>query len=264
MTFPIASRSSEPASIVRSVGDDARAVANQHGGLFHTTRWSVISNAGTLDSPSRQRALEELCRIYWEPVCIYVTTRGFSRTDAEDITQDIFSRFLSDETLQNVRRERGLFRHLILAITRHHVSNHVRKNQAQRRGSGDVPIALEDAPETRDPSVPADLAFDRAWARNVIAEATSKLRAEYSHSGRLEVFEALFSSLLGESAGGNQSEAARTLGMTVAGFKVALHRLRRRFGAAIVGEIGLTVSEADEIPEEVRYVLSVLETSPTE
>ena len=40
---------------------------NATGQPFHTTRWSLVMAAGREDE-QRQRALAELCAIYWPPV----------------------------------------------------------------------------------------------------------------------------------------------------------------------------------------------------
>jgi RNA polymerase sigma-70 factor (ECF subfamily) len=40
--------------------------------------------------------------------------------------------------------------------------------------------------------------------------------------------------------------------------KVALHRLRRRFGALLRREVGHTVADANALDEEIRYLFSAL------
>jgi RNA polymerase sigma-70 factor (ECF subfamily) len=60
--------------------------------VFATTHWSVVLLAGQADSPHAAEALEKLCRIYWYPLYVYVRRQGNSPEDAQDLTQDFFSR----------------------------------------------------------------------------------------------------------------------------------------------------------------------------
>ena len=51
------------------------------------------------------------------------------------------------------------------------------------------------------------------------------------------------------------------LGMTRAAVKVAVHRLRQKFGEAIRREIADTVDTEEEIAGELRYLIEVLQAS---
>ena len=53
---------------------------------FATTRWSLILSAANSQSEEQKArdALEELCRIYWRPVFVFVCRRGYSMEDAKD------------------------------------------------------------------------------------------------------------------------------------------------------------------------------------
>lgn len=61
---------------------------------FSTTRWTMIVAAGRPSDRQGQVAMEELCRTYWYPLYAHVRRRGYSREDAEDLTQSFFARFL--------------------------------------------------------------------------------------------------------------------------------------------------------------------------
>lgn len=54
------------------------------------------------------------------------------------------------------------------------------------------------------------------------------------------------------------ADAARRLGMSVGAFKVALHRLRKRFRELVREEIAGTVEDPPQVREELRYLLEVL------
>jgi RNA polymerase sigma-70 factor (ECF subfamily) len=56
----------------------------------------------------------------------------------------------------------------------------------------------------------------------------------------------------------SQADAAEQLGMTRAAVKVAVHRLRQKFGEAIRSEIAETVETEEEIASELRYLIEAL------
>jgi RNA polymerase sigma-70 factor (ECF subfamily) len=49
--------------------------------------------------------------------------------------------------------------------------------------------------------------------------------------------------------------------MTEGALKVAIHRLRRRFGEVLRAEIAQTVSHPDEVQDELRYLMRVVGAS---
>jgi RNA polymerase sigma-70 factor (ECF subfamily) len=51
---------------------------------------------------------------------------------------------------------------------------------------------------------------------------------------------------------------AEQLGMTEAAVKVAVHRLRQRYGELLRAEIARTVATPAEVNEELRYLVSVI------
>jgi RNA polymerase sigma-70 factor (ECF subfamily) len=64
---------------------------------------------------------------------------------------------------------------------------------------------------------------------------------------------------MGDPEGISQADAAGQLGMTRAAVKVAVHRLRQKFGEAIRSEIAETVGTEEEIAGELRYLIEVLQ-----
>jgi RNA polymerase sigma-70 factor (ECF subfamily) len=47
--------------------------------------------------------------------------------------------------------------------------------------------------------------------------------------------------------------------MTESAVKVAVHRLRKRYGEALRAEVAQTVSDKKEVDDEVRYLLTVVD-----
>jgi RNA polymerase sigma-70 factor (ECF subfamily) len=52
---------------------------------------------------------------------------------------------------------------------------------------------------------------------------------------------------------------AEELGMSESAVKVAVHRLRRRFGALLREEVAQTVADEGRVDEELRFLFSSLE-----
>ena len=83
-----------------------------------------------------------------------------------------------------------------------------------------------------------------------------RLRGEFSAAGRVEQFEAIKGTLTGDAH--PYSEIAAALSLSEGAVKVAVHRLRERYRAAIREEIAETVDSAAEVEAELRHLLAVL------
>ncbi len=57
-------------------------------------------------------------------------------------------------------------------------------------------------------------------------------------------------------------EVGAELGMSEGAVKVAVHRLRRRFGRALRDEVAETVADPDQIDSELHHLLTVLQEGP--
>ena len=62
------------------------------------------------------------------------------------------------------------------------------------------------------------------------------------------------------TAGGNLAGTAAAPGLTENAVRVALHRLRRRFGELLRGHITPTVDSPVEVDEEIRQLVAALST----
>lgn len=65
---------------------------------FPATRWSFIAAAGAGgEKATAQKALAELCRVYWFPLYTFARRKGLGPEDAEDATQTLFASILESE-----------------------------------------------------------------------------------------------------------------------------------------------------------------------
>jgi RNA polymerase sigma factor (sigma-70 family) len=231
---------------------------------FATTRWSVVLAAGETASPGSTEALARLCETYWYPLYAFTRRWGHTADEAQDLTQEFFARLLEKHYLGDVRPERGRFRSFLLASLKHFLLNERDRALAQKRGGGHAPISLEvDTAEGRYRLEPPDTAtpetiYERRWALTLLDRVIDRLRGEYARSDRGPLFERLRGFLTGQSATPKYTEVGAALNMTEGAVKVAVHRLRRRFGELLRDEIADTVAEPDDIEDEIRYLFKVL------
>lgn len=231
---------------------------------FTTTHWSLVAAAGADEASltRARKALEELCRAYWYPLYAFVRYRGYSPDDAQDLTQSFFTRIIETGGLASADPERGRFRSYLLGAMKHFLANEWHRARTQKRGGGVTFLELDALdPEARYALEPAqsidpDAGFDREWARETIAHAMDKLRAESRARGKGELFEALKGSLTGDEPA--RSKTAAQLGMTEGAVKTAVHRLRQRFGEILRAEIAETVADQTEVDVEMRHLMAAL------
>jgi RNA polymerase sigma-70 factor (ECF subfamily) len=146
---------------------------------------------------------------------------------------------------------------------KHFLANEWHRAQTQKRG-GQVRFIEWDAldPEARyagasKQSDNPELLFDREWALETVAGALQALYDEMVGAGKGEQFDALKGSLTGEDDSPRGEIAAR-LGMSEGAVKVALHRLRRRYGELLRAAVAETVSNEADLNDEMRYLVAVL------
>lgn len=231
---------------------------------FETTRWSVVVAAGGADSSAARTALATLCETYWYPLYAYVRRRGTSAEDARDLTQGFLASLLERRDFEHVRQERGRFRSFLLASLRHYLSNDVAHRRALKRGGGItfLPLAFDEAEgryriEPEESTTPETL-YERRWALTVIERVLSQLRREWEAAGRETEFDELKSCLLGVNPSGGYAAIAARLGISEGAVKTAVHRLRRRFQGELRTHIAETVSDPDDVDDEIRFLVRAL------
>jgi RNA polymerase sigma-70 factor (ECF subfamily) len=230
-----------------------------HADVFATTHWSVVLAAQEADNPRAQAALEELCRTYWYPLYAYVRRRGHAPEEAEDLTQEFFARLLGKNLLSGVKRERGKFRAYLLNAFKWFLANEWHREQAQKRGGAREIISIDEAAERRyaelSVEASADLLYEREWAWTVLHRVTSRLAEEYAKDGKGEVFAALRGYLPRADGALPYDQLSVALHMNAAAVRMAVHRLRRRYGEFLRAEISATVSDPGLIDEEIRCLI---------
>lgn len=231
---------------------------------FHTTRWSLVARAGEFaagpgDSPARA-ALDELVRAYWPPLYVFARARGRSAGDAADLVQGFFARAAEKGGLVP-RERRARFRSFLLAAFQNFMANEHARAVAEKRGGGAQPISLDELAVEEvatGPGADPDRAYARRYAERVLQRALDALRLEQSEAGHAERLRLVEPHLTGDDAAAPYAELARALDTSPGALKVAVHRLRRRFGELLRAEVAGTLTDPAEIDDEIRALLAAL------
>jgi RNA polymerase sigma-70 factor (ECF subfamily) len=232
--------------------------------VFATTHWTVVLKAGRHQSPEASRALAELCRAYWYPLYAYARRVGHDVHSAEDLTQGFFERLLEKNYLELADPQRGKFRWFLLTAFKCFLANEFDRSRALKRG-GSHPHVFLDALEAEQryaleptDTVSADQLYDRRWALELIARVQKRLRDEYTVAKKADRFDRIEKYLPGGEAPPNYGETATALGLSEDAVRQEVHRLRKRYGELLRGEIAATVAHPEEVDEEVNYLIDVI------
>lgn len=230
------------------------------GARFQTTHWSMVLKAGQ----GADEALLKLCRNYWLPLYAYTRRRGHDTHEAQDLTQGFFFHLLENRGFATVAPERGRFRSFLLVALKHYLDNEWHKARAQKRGGGQTIVSWDELQidegelvEPKDDLSPERM-FDRRWALTLLDRAMRQLEKECAASRKADLFDALKGHLTGEAEDKPYRGLAIDLGMSEGAVKVALHRLRKRFGELVRDQIERTVATPAEVEDEIRYLFAAL------
>jgi RNA polymerase sigma factor (sigma-70 family) len=233
------------------------------GPRFPTTQWSQVLTAREGTGTAARRALEALCQGYWHPLYAFVRRQGYDPDAARDLVQAYFTELLEKKFLKDVDPGLGRFRSFLLASLKHFVSHDRERTRALKRGGDTQTISLDAASTAGlDSQVVDDLTpeqvFERQWALTVLERALGRLRLAAREAGTESQFDALKPYLTGEAGRTPYAAVGERLGMSEGAVKAGVLRLRRRFGQALRDEIAGTVSDPDDVDDEIRRMLLVI------
>ena len=234
------------------------------GDDFQTTSWGLVLAVGDPDTARSRQALTALCEAYWQPLYAYVRRRGYEPEDARDLTQAYFAHLLEKQTLEHLAPGPGRFRAFLLKSLKNLLVEERDKERALKRGGGRTPIPLDletaerGYPVIASPSLTPEVVFEKRWAATVLQRVLDRLRGDFKRAGNPRQFELLKTFLMGDEPALSYHQVAADLEMTEAAVKMAVHRLRKRFGKALRAEIMQTVANPAEVDDEIRHLLSIL------
>ncbi|MCB1228094.1 MAG: sigma-70 family RNA polymerase sigma factor [Verrucomicrobiales bacterium] len=229
------------------------------------TRWTLVQKVQAQgDTQSATDALGTLLQSYWQPLYAYARRRGESPSDAQDIVQGFCQMLISRNSILSVDRERGRLRSFLLAALERFLIDQWEKRSAGKRGGGKRTLSLEhEEAENRfiretSHSLTPEKEFDRQWVLALLARVLESLRSDYEARGKEAVFEALRDTLEWQGNEESHSATASALGMTENAVKQAVFRMRRKYRELLRAEVALTLSQPEDLDEELRQLLLAL------
>jgi RNA polymerase sigma-70 factor (ECF subfamily) len=149
-------------------------------------------------------------------------------------------------------------------VLEHFLAREWNRAHRQKRGGQYTFLSLDQqTPEERYRLEPPDndtpeKIFLRQWAVTVLRQTMSALERECEAAGKGALFRETRSLLTGEGDDAGYAGIGQRLAMAEGTVRVAVHRLRQRYGELLRNEIAQTVNEPKEVDAEMRYLLSAL------
>jgi RNA polymerase sigma factor (sigma-70 family) len=234
--------------------------AGTGAGNFRTTCWSAVLLSAQSEALGSGVAREDLCRSYWYPLYAFIRRHGYNTEDAKDLTQGFFLSLFDRKSLDQVTPTKGKFRSFLLASLKHYLSAEFHRERTIKRGGNLEFVPLEfESRDDRFSNEPPDAltpetVFDARWAMTLLELAMNRLRAEYESREKIATFDTLKPFLeFGNSESLPAYEAvAEKLGLGKGAVKTLIHRLRKRHGQILREEVSRTVTDPEEVNDEIR------------
>ncbi|HEX7900011.1 MAG TPA: hypothetical protein VF950_19750 [Planctomycetota bacterium] len=225
---------------------------------FPETHWSQILEIGNPEHPRHAEHLERLVHRYWKPLYYYVRAmREVSSADAEDVTQDFFEMLLRRDAFAALSPDRGSFRGFLKTALRRFVVSGERKRivrETQVLRFGDLDRGWIDI--LRAGHMTPDEAFDRAWARDVLEEMTSRVRAALDIEGKPKLFEIFREYTLDGAAGVTYETLAKKHGLSLDDVRNGLRSVRERARDMLNDILRDYLFPGEDLEAELRFILS--------
>lgn len=163
-------------------------------GRFPNTRWTLVGRAGGTDNHAAPLAIAEIVGLYAPALRAHL--RHLTRGD-EHRAEDLLQGFLTEKVLEQrligyADPNRGRFRTFLLTALDRYVIDEHRRSRSQKRAPGDPLVDIDRISEgiaDRATRSNGPTAFDLAWAREVVDEVVSTMRAECEQSNRRDLWE---------------------------------------------------------------------------
>ena len=240
------------------------SAAEHQQAQFVTTRWSLVLAVRETSTAESEKALVELCRRYWFPICAYVRRAGQSREDAEDLTQDFFAEFLDKGYFERADPTRGRFRSFLLTSMKNFMTMRWRRKQTGKRGGGTIHVPLDpvlaDNWYVAEPAeeLTPEMLYDQQWARSLVDRAHQELESYFDRRNKAVALQHIKRYLWGEDRDVPYAELAGRAQMSVSAFKSTVHRVRRKYRDLLRAEVAETVADPAEVEDELQHLLMVL------
>lgn len=244
--------------------DAPEAINKDVSGRFNTTHWSVVLQARQSNLPEANAALESLCQAYWYPLYVFCRRQGNNPADSEDLTQQFFAKFLERDSFAKATPDRGRFRNFLLTCFKNFLANENDRRMTEKRGGDVTMLSLDDTKfETHylnESAHPAshECHYDQAWTLTLLGKVMKDLKTEYASAGKAAIFDSLQVFLTGGKGDTTYAKLGQELGMSESAIKMAVLRLRQRYGQLLRREIAHTLNDTSRVEDELRHLVATL------
>jgi len=246
---------------------------------FPTTRWSLVSSARNSDSAEADRALEEICEGYWYPIYAFLRRKGLTTSDAEDITQELFSSIR--EHVDRADSRKGHLRSFFITIAKRKLADDQKRRRAKKRG-GDFVIQSLDREssegrytfEPHDRGATPDEFYEYVWSREIVLKCLQIVGSEWEAQESLPEFEALKPLILRPmiefDTSVSRDSVKAALGITDSSLRKKIKRIRDRLWKVIGKEVSGTLADPtrpngqasqETVVAEVAHIFAALSPS---
>ena len=205
----------------------------------------MVQAAGDREHSKYLPAINRFIAAYWKPVFYFLRVKGYPYHQAQDLTQEFFSRFLERDWLKKADPERGRFRNFLLAILKRFLSDqgpHRAPRQKQfEQGVVSIEKLISDEERSYEPatSETPEEVFMKRWAAALVQNVLEQLRQLCENEGHpvwYDVFIATHYPAASTQQVTQQALATR-LGLTRDKVRYALEEAKKRFNQLLRGEI---------------------------
>lgn len=237
---------------------------DEEDAVFWTDDLEMARAIGSGEPDEASLAFEALVDNFWPTLHRFVRSRGYDYHESQDLTQSFFLHLLQSGAFSKIDRAKGSLSSFLFAALSNYLCNEWDRRKTFKRGGGATLISLtgpgfwdSDAHALPD-ATDWKGAIDRPWAVALANRVIKKLRKEYAAKGKTSLFSKLESALFSEAEVYSHDGTYTDLGIPEVSARVALHRLRRRFGSLLRNEIARSALGAVEVDEEIRHLFAAL------
>jgi DNA-directed RNA polymerase specialized sigma24 family protein len=235
------------------------------------TNWSLIFDAARGDPLPASTALERLVRRYWPAVYAFIRQSGCGVDEASDLTQGFICDVILDRNLfKHADPKRGRFRSLLLTSLSNYLKQKHRFATAGKRSPpGEAgPVLRLNLDEVRSldraRNLTPEQAFSLQWHATMLREVLERVREECMAAGleaHWRVFEGrIVRPMLLDEPRVSYAKLIELLDLTDAGQAANMMvTVKRRFVQALIQEVRGTVTDPEEIEEEIQSLLREVE-----
>ncbi len=154
------------------------------------TDWDLLLALPAQTPTAQKRTLERLASQYWWPILGYIQSKGYSRVDAEDLTQDFFTQVLRSNLFNRADRRKGKFRSYLLGAVSKFLAKQYRNQSVATRKPPTPLLSLDakmnDAPLDVEVSESPEQTYHRYWIVDLLNRAIEDCRSWHKFSSKSE------------------------------------------------------------------------------